>query len=199
MDSSDGRNDVKTPPVVFTVPYSGFEILLLSDSKGRSLGIVYHPMKMDDPITWHSDCPHCLRGKQLDLDLSVKRSIQILMSRRSQGESEEYTIPTNGQPSKILLKRNEKSLLLQVIQNEEAPIEAMWEKGRLKSSHKNLLLRSKILDRSLRLIASLKTPSLRSAKSTLMPMLIKQQKEGISTQRRFPCYKIDWASVVLEL
>jgi hypothetical protein len=200
MDLSDGcRELVKTPPVVFTVPYSDFEILLLTDPSGTRLGIVYHPMRMDDPITWHSTCPHCLRGKQSDLDITVKRAIQVLVSRKVDGDTEEYLVPTNGQCCSVSVKRSDKVMMLKILAEGQESIEAVWDHGKLKSDHKHLLLRSKILDRSLRLIASSKEPNMRSIKSSLMPMLIKQRCEGIAVHRRFPCFKIDWASIVIAM
>jgi hypothetical protein len=200
MDPSDGcREPIKTTPVVFTVPYSDFEILLLTDPSGTRLGIVYHPMKMDDPITWHSKCPHCLRGKQSDLDIAVKRAIQVLVSRKITSDTEEYLIPTNGQCCSISVQRSDKGMKLKILADNQESIDAVWDRGKLKSDHKHLLLRSKILDRSLRLIASSKEPNMRSIKSSLMPMLIKQRHEGIAVHRRFPCFKIDWASIVIAI
>lgn len=200
MDSSDGCcGSIKTPPVVFTVPYSNFEILLLTDPSGIRLGIVYHPMKMDDPITWHSVCPHCLRGKQTDLDIAVKRAIQVLVSRKITDNVEEYLVPTNGQCCSVTVERVDKVMKLKILVEGQLPIEAIWDRGKLKSDHKHLVLRSKILDRSLRLIASSKEPNLRAIKSTLMPMLIKQRADGIAIHRRFPCFKIDWASIVIAM
>jgi hypothetical protein len=200
MDSSDGcREPIKTTPVVFTVPYSDFEILLLTDPSGTRLGIVYHPMKMDDPITWHSQCPHCLRGKQSDLDIAVKRAIQVLVSRKITGDTEEYLVPTNGQCCSVSVKRIDKGMKLKILTDGQESIDATWDRGKLKSDHKHLLLRSKILDRSMRLIASSKEPNMRSIKSSLMPMLIKQRREGIAIHRRFPCFKIDWASIVIAM
>jgi hypothetical protein len=197
----DGRVDKKTEPLVFTVPYSDKEILLLDDPCGNSLGIIYHPRKMDAPIPWKANCSHCMRGQQSEIDIAVKRAVKVLCSRRLIGDVEEYKVPTNSNPCTVWCKRGssevgKSELIIKILQSDEAPIDAIWINGKFVTQSKSLLMRSKIVGRSLKLLGSIRPSSKSEMKACLMPLLGIQRKEGIATHRRFPCLKIDWAEVL---
>jgi hypothetical protein len=201
MDPVNGRNRELTnsQPLVFTAPYSGDEILLLPRNEKSPLGIVYHPLKMDEPIAWISDCPHCIRGQQVGLDIALKRMVQILCSRQVKDDIESYQIPTNNEPCAAICKRNDKHLIVKLVQPGREPIDAIWNGRQFVTKGSYTLLRSKIIDRSLRLLSSIKTTSKREVLASLMPLLARQRRDGIAIHRRHPCLKIDWATVADEL
>ena len=202
MDLSNGRSgrvkgQASQPrPIVFTLPISGEEILLLTDLSGEDMGIIYHPRKMAVATPWKATCPHCIRGQNTDLDISVKRAVRVLCSRKIVEDVEEYTVPTNGCPCTIWCKRSDTGLIVKVLQPNKEPVDAIWQGNKFLAQGKSLVLESKIVGRALKVISSVKNVSKREAKVCLMPLLEKQRKEGINTHRRFACLKIDWATLL---
>jgi hypothetical protein len=151
---------------------------------------------MNIAIPWKSNCPHCLRGQQSKLDITVKRAVKVLCSRRVVGDIEEYSIPTNSNPCVIWCKRSEAGLIVKILRPNQDPVDAIWQANKFISQGKSLLLESKIIGRSLKVIGSVKTVSKREAQACLMPLLKKQRHDGIDTHRRHPCLKIDWATLL---
>ena len=202
MDLGNGRSDrveapISTPqPLVFTLPFSGEEILLLSDQGENGLGIIYHPRKTVAAIPWKSTCPHCLQGRQSQIDINVKRAVKVLCSRRIIEDVEEYTVPTNNNPCTIWCKRSDTGLIIKIHQQDRTPLDAIWQGTRFATQEKSPLLESKIVGRTLKFLGSVQTISKREASASLMPLLKKQRLNGIDTHRRHPCLKIDWASLL---
>jgi len=198
MDSGNGRSGrVEGKPLVFTLPYSLEEILLLTDGTGQGMGIIYNPRQIAPPIPWRANCLHCLRGQQADLDITLKRAIKVIASRKIlKDDVEEYTVPTNGHPCQILCKRSGKELAVKIIQPNEEPIEAIWQDTKFIAQNKSLMLESKIIVRTLKLLNSVHKTSRREARACLKPLLDQQRNKGISIHRRFLCLKIDWAALL---
>lgn len=202
MDLVNGRSrgvvDKPQPilPLIFTVPYSNEEILLLSSRDQPTLGVIYHPQKMDTPTPWKADCPHCHRGVQQGIDIAIKRAVRVICSRQVVDGIEEYRVPTNSDPCMIYCKRGEKGLTVTIVYPGHEPIDAVWTGSRFVSPGSPTLIRSKILSRTLKLLGSVKTTTKRNARDCLMPLLLEQKKHGINTHRRHPCLKIDWASII---
>jgi hypothetical protein len=197
MDLINGRSrELATAPVlVFTAPYSGDEILLINNDTNPPLGIVYHPLKMDVPIAWMTNCPHCQRGQQLGLDIALKRAVQILCSRQVQKDSELYQIPTNDVPCSAVCRTDGAKIIVTLNQADQPPVKAVWNGRQFITHGSYTLLRSKIVDRALRLISSARTISTRETLACLKPLLVAQKRDGIANHRRHPCLKLDWAAI----
>jgi hypothetical protein len=202
MDPGNGRNgrveEKSTPsiPLVFTLPYSHEEILLLTDEAGNGMGIVYNPHKMASPVPWKADCLHCLRGQQDGLNIALKRAVTVIASRKLISDIEEYKVPTNGDPCVVWCKRDDSGLIVKILQPDEEPVDAIWQGTKFITQSRSLILESKIIGRALKLIGSVRKSSRREAKACLKPLLEKQRSEGIATHRKIPCLKIDWAALL---
>lgn len=202
MDLGNGRSErvedpISTPPpLLFTLPFSGEEILLLSDQGAVGLGLIYHPRKTAAAIPWKSTCPHCLQGRQSGVDINVKRAVKVLCSRKLVDDVEEYCIPTNNNPCTIWCKRSDTGLIVKIHQQNQEPIDAIWQGNKFVTQGKSPLLESKIVGRTLKFLGSVQTISKREAHASLMPLLKKQRLNGIDTHRRHLCLKIDWASLL---
>jgi hypothetical protein len=198
VDTRDGRGRrVVAPlaPLVFTIPYSGAEILLKHDC--GLVGAVYHPTKMTSVIPWSAECSHCRGGRQVGVDLSTKRAIQTLCSRIMVDDVEVYSVLTNGEPCSVLCDRQGgKGILFRLLWPGRSMIDVPWSNGHVDAKRSDLSTRSKILERALKLIASAKPISKREAAACLKPLLDVQKRDGIPRNRRYPCLKIDWASLV---
>lgn len=203
MDLGDGRgrrtvkSSKPSPLLVFTVPFSDEEILLADDPSGDGgLGIIYHPRKMGVPIPWKFDCPHCTRSLQPGLDIAVKRAVKILCSRRVTDDVEEYRLPTNGEPCSISCRREPSQISVKISQGSDPPFDAVWKGGKIIVQTGTPAVRSKIVNRALKFLDSMKPYSVREMHACLLPVIDKQRRDGIDTLRRFPCLKIDWAQIV---
>jgi len=198
MDSGNGRSGrVESKPLVFTLPYSLEEILLLTDEDGQGMGIIYNPRQVALPIPWRANCPHCLRGQQTDLDITLKRAVKVIASRKVFEDGvEEYTVPTNGHPCQILCKRSDNGLVVKIAQPNTEPVDAIWNDTKFVTQSKSPILESKIVSRTLKLLDSVHKTSRREARACLKPLLDQQRSKGIATHRRFACLKIDWASLL---
>ena len=205
MDLGDGRGGhVKktgkpSQPLIFTVPFSNEEILLASAPfEDGGLGVIYHPSKMGIPLPWKFNCPHCVRGLQPGLDITIKRAVKVLCSRRVVNDSEEYRIPTNGEPCSISWRCAD-SLQVKITQGDDPPVEALWSGDKIVVQKKSAAVRSKIINRTLKFLNSAKPYTRQQVEACLLPLLNKQRHDGIATHRRFPCLKIDWAHVLSSL
>jgi hypothetical protein len=201
MDLGNGRSgrgveEKSSAPLVYTLPYSNEEILLLDHPEGEYVGVVYHPQKMEPPLPWRSTCSHCVSGKQKGMDLATKRSVNVLCTRQVNGDSELYRIPTNGEPSDLWCVRDGAELLCTVIQDGQDAVQALWSNGKFIGKTPPPLLQSKIVNRTVRMLASVRVASTSEVRACLMLLLAQQRKDGLATHRRHPCLKIDWDALM---
>ena len=199
MDSGDGRDRriaKPTSPIVFSLPYSGDEILLLFTHDKGYVGVSYNPTKMTPPTPWSAECVHCRQGRQVGLDIHLKRAIKVLCSRKIVDGVEIYQIPTNNDPCKLLCSRENGELDLKLLLSSDHSVDLHWKKGKIESKWKDLPTHSKILDRTLRFLSSARTVSRKEVVACLKPQLEKQRRDGMNAHLRHPCLKIDWSAVV---
>jgi len=198
MGARDGRGRVavkKPVPLVFTLPFSGDEILLLGDQH-EYVGVAYNPGRMSSPIPWSAACAHCRGGQQAGLGLSVKQAIKVLCSRRIVDDVEMYSVPTNKDPCELLCDRKGDELVFLALFPGREAVKLPWKGDRLIGPKSDLPSRSKILERALKVLASIEPVSKREAAAILKPLLEGQKRGGIDVRRRHPCLKIDWASLI---
>ena len=199
MDLGNGRSgggveEKSSAPLVYTLPYSNEEILLLHSPDGGHAGIIYHPQKMGLPIPWKSDCSHCVSGKQKGMDLATKRAVNVLCSLKDVGEV--YRIPTNGESCPLVCMRDAEGLLCTFAQAGQGAFQARWNNGKFLGLHHSLLLPSKIVNRTGRMLASARKASAHEVRACLMPLLAQLRKDGLATHRRHPCLRIDWDALM---
>lgn len=201
MDLGNGRSgggveEKSSAPLVYTLPYSNEEILLLHSPDGGHAGIIYHPQKMGLPIPWKSDCSHCVSGKQKGMDLATKRAVNVLCSLLVRNDCETYRIPTNGEPSTLGCIPDTKGLLCTVVQDGQFAVQAQWTNNKFLGQDLPPLLQSKIVVRTVRMLSSVRIAKPREVKAILMPLLEQQRKDGLATHRRHPCLRIDWNALM---
>jgi hypothetical protein len=66
--------------LVFAVPYTSYEILLVA-GEGRVAGVAYEPLSTSPPRTWLSGCGRCLLGDRRS-PLKVRRAVRCLATLR---------------------------------------------------------------------------------------------------------------------
>ena len=177
-------------PVVFTLPYSQEEILALSVDD-CNFGVVYSPHRMGSPTPWSSACKHCIQGQQVGLSITSKRLIKVLCSREVSHDKEDYTVPTNNAPCYLRCRRKDGVLSVLVVLSDDQRIEVTYTKDR-----PPFLNQHKILNRTLMMLDTIRSPTRREISACLKPLADEQRRSGIATNRRHLCLKIDWASVM---
>jgi hypothetical protein len=186
--------------ILYKDAYSGYEIVLL-EHRGSLLGVTYDPKQARDPVPWHSDCHHCTSGLQHDLSIHVKRALQMVRTRRSNGQRCSYVIPTNTRPHFVVYwvdqngvrHANVKCDDSKVLEISAEPLGEMVYQGNRRE------FQAPILHRSLKLLFTSRDASVPDVLAATRPLLARQLACGLPRGRQSTCNLIDWKQITKEL
>ena len=194
---------------IFTDPHSGHEVLLTTPAyptgKDEVIGVIYHPRKTDLPVPWHSNCPHCIAGRQSKLSIQLKREVRLLCSQRIFNDQDNlwhtflrYTVPSNSQPYLLSCKRDDLGWCVKVARDgSEKQLDVICPTGQKISfgpNHRDF--QSQILHRCIRFLFSARPTTRTEIRAILSPLVRQQREDGLPTGNLTPCRKIDWRSIV---
>ena len=89
--------------LVFTVPYTSYEILTIVRGK-EVAGITYEPLSTRPPKTWLGDCGSCLTGSRR-VPLKVRRAVRCLATLRPSGTGYDVRVATGRKTTHVVRAR----------------------------------------------------------------------------------------------
>lgn len=187
---------------LFTDSPTGREILLVSSPVAPPLGIAYDPRRADLPLAWHSECSHCIGGRQKDLTIYLKREIQLLLSIKGTWPTASFTVPSNNQPHHLSCWHEDGRLRARISTLEGLTLDVFTDSPRLRFEGRLRDFQSPILHRCLKLVLSGRPATLSEITSCLEPLVRAQTRPNDSCSlpdRRSRCCSIEWPKVVEDL
>jgi len=202
MDLINGRNR-ELNALVFTDRPSGYEILSVNWN-GERQGLVYHPLKFDAPLAWHSGCHHCISGRMKGLPISIKRAIQLLCTQGQSDVLSTFRVPSNMQSYWIAWELGNFRMAMIISMSEETSQQPVTEAKSVKSKAGLSVgyqgdpraFQSPILKRSMELIRSVRRPTSREVATVINPFLIRELQMGRKPRVRRACERIPWGDIL---
>lgn len=202
MDLINGRNR-ELNALVFTDRPSGYEILTV-DWNGDRQGLVYHPLKFDPPIAWHSQCHHCVSGRMKGIPISIKRGIQLLCTHKIYHGFSFFRVPSNLEAYWLMWKLGDFHCAMVISKTQEISLGASSDPKATKAKSGLLIsyqgnprsFQSPILKRSMDLIRSVRVPNSREVAAVINPFLLREWKIGKKPRVRRACERIPWSDIL---
>jgi hypothetical protein len=176
---------------IYTEPKTRCEILLIED-KASPFGAIYDPHRMGDAMAWHAGCDHCRHGRQEKLNLDLKRSLLILITRMENDGRHKYQIPSSIQPYTLWHWTEDNDHYADVECPDGRRLRASLPEDRPMKIVGEGRKQSLPLRRGLRLLFSARPakPSEIAAVASFFT-----QSRDHQRGRRNACHKIDWSSI----
>lgn len=187
---------------LFTDAPTGREIILVSSAVDPPLGITYDPRRADLPLSWHSECSHCIGGRQKDLTIYIKREIQLLLSIKGTWPNASFTVPSNNQPHYLFCWPEGERLRARISTLEGLSLDVFTDTPRLRFVGRLRDFQSPILHRCLKLVLSGRPATPNEISACLEPLIRRQTIPDASRplpDRRNRCCSIQWSKVIEDL
>lgn len=186
---------------IYSDPILGNEIVIVSGS-GRNFGAIYHPQKNDPVLPWHQDCQHCLRGKQENLSIQLKRMIQLFCSESPLGENSlSFIVPSNSDPYLVELQLKENGSINIIAEKHDRssnPYIVSIVGKKITNSKNKRDYQSPILSRAIKTLSSVRRVDSQYVLNVLRELILNQKSHGLPIGNYSPCKKINWFSVLGE-
>jgi hypothetical protein len=185
---------------LFTDPYSGHEVLYL-DRNGISCGATYDPQLASSLYPWWSKCPHCQKGRSVDIPSHVRRHVEMLCARSVNWGTKKcpkysylLTLDQTGDVYKIVHARNDDEQSVDVVRGDA--LVAQVRKRDLEDRVVQGDLDSKILLRATRFLMSERPADLQLVAAITLPLEEVCTERRKKPGRRLPCYDLDWQGIL---